>query len=149
MANYCTNEDIQVLLQMNSSFSASTTPTSTQVETEIDNITKEIDVYLRAIGITSQPIDTNVLGMLKKYCGYGVACRVGMSFQRNEEGVRGTQAEFYCQKYQEFLDKILEHPEIITDTVDASDLFISNQVQDGTITENDLNKKYIVEDFKV
>ena len=151
MANYCTAGDIKVLLHMKNDFddSTPTEPSLTEVNTEIDNITKEIDSHLRAIGLTAQPTDTNILGMLKKYAGYGSACRVGMTYLRNKENVGSTQSEFYCQKYSDFLEKILKHPEIITDSQAGNALFLENQVTDGTISESNLNSLYLNKDFEV
>lgn len=148
MGNYCTVGDVRVLLHYKSDFDGSSDPTVTEVNVEIDNITKEIDTYLRAIGLTSQPTDTNILGMLKKYAGYGTACRVGMSPQRNTENVGSTQAEFYCEKYSKFLENILEHPEIITNSQAGNALFVENQVTDGTISSDNLNSLYLDKDFE-
>ena len=66
MANYCTNAQVGVLL--GKTFSATTTPTDTQVDVIITETTKEIDTVLSSIGIAIQPTDTNILGMLQKYC---------------------------------------------------------------------------------
>lgn len=148
MANYCTAGDVKVLLHMKNDFDGSSDPTLTEVNVEIDNITKEIDTYLRAIGLSSQPTNVNILGMLKKYAGYGAACLVGMAFQRNTENVGSTQAEFYCEKYSKFLANILEHPEIITDSQAGNALFVENQVTDGTISESNLNSLYLDKDFE-
>jgi hypothetical protein len=148
MANYCTAEDVKVLLRMNEDFDATTTPTLTQVNQEIDNITKEIDVYLTSIGVTTQPTDSNVLGMLRKYAGYGSACRVGMTYKRNSDSVKDSQADHYCEKYSEFLEFIRNNPDLFLDSTGGA-LYFTNQVNDGEITQDDLDDLLTDLDFEV
>ena len=77
MSNYCTAEDVQVLLGFASAFSTTSVPTLTQVNSIISDVTNEIDFTLASVGITTQPTDTRLLGRLHIACKYGVACQVG------------------------------------------------------------------------
>ena len=148
MANYCNAEDVQVKLGFTNEFSVTTKPTLTQVETLIDSTTKEIDSYLYASGVTTQPTDTNVLGKLKEVCSYGAAARVGMGYHSNNESISGTQAREYWDFYKEYLNEIKEMPELYG--AGGSTSFISNQVTDGTYSESDFEAQFFdpVEGFK-
>lgn len=146
MANYCTYTDVATLLQL--TFDATSQPTNTQVTEIITQVTAEIDTYLNSIGITSQPTNTAFLSMLKKQCGYGSACTVGMTYFGNAQGVIGTQPDYYCINYERFLDKIINKPEIFQklDGVESTQ-YLENQVTSGSKTESQINKTYVTNDF--
>lgn len=148
MSNYCTYSDVEVLL--NKQFNASTTPTSTQVTEVITQITQEIDTILYVVGITAQPTDTNILGMLKKFCSFGSAGIVGISYFRNASGVSGSNADWYYTEYKEFLQKLKDDPEILGIVADTESLTCANQVTDGTYSEDDMEDLIMPsEDFEV
>jgi hypothetical protein len=148
MANYCTASEIQVLLGFPDAFSANTRPTETQVNTEITNVTGEIDFVLSGVGITVQPTNTNVLARLRNACTYGVACRVGMSYFRNNTGVNDTQPGHFCQRYQEILEEIKATPELYGSVTGDDIMVISSHVLDGTYTETEVNDILIEDEFK-
>lgn len=135
MSSYCSSSHVGVLL--NKTFDATSTPTSTQVDVIIDQTTNEIDTVLYSIGVTSQPTDTNLLGILEKYCSFGSAGAVGMAYFRNAGGVEKTNADWYYSKYEWFLKELKESPELFGIVSDAETMIISNQVLDGTYTEEE------------
>ena len=148
MSNYTTNAKVSVLL--GKSFDASTTPTSTQVDVIIGQITGEIDTILNSIGITSQPTDTNILAMLDKYASFGSAGITGMTYFRNANDVNSSNAEWYYSKYEAFLKKLMENPELLGIITGSTQLVVSNQVLDGTYTESEQNDILLSsEDYEV
>lgn len=148
MANYCSNDDVSVLLGLDS-FSSTTRPTSTQVTSIITDITNEIDFVLSGVGITTQPTDSRLLGRLSNACKYGTACQVAMSAYGNSLSVDGSQGDKFCEKYQEILDEIKENPELYGAVTGDTSMYISNQVIDGTWTEDDNEDRFLSEDYEV
>lgn len=148
MGNYCAQDDIKAALGYMDDFSSGSRPTLTQVNTIISDITNEIDFYLRSVGITSQPTDSNILGRLSKACIFGSAADIGFGYLNNSQTVDGTLAHYYKEKYQNILDEIKESPEIYGLVVDAESVYSSNQVIDGTYTEDENNDNYIDSNFK-
>jgi hypothetical protein len=146
MANYCSNEDVAVLIGYDN-FSSLTRPTSTQVTSIITDITNEIDFVLASIGVTTQPTDTRLLGGLAIACKYGAACQVAVSGYGNAQSIDGSQGDKFCEKYKEILDDIKENPELYGTVTGDSTMFLSNQVTDGTYTETNIDNRYISEDF--
>lgn len=136
MANYCTVDDIQVLLQ--NTFNSTSSPTQTQVEREIDQITNEIDFTLASVGITTQPTDTRLLARLRNACSYGVACRVGMSWFGNNTAVDDTQPGHYCERYQAILDDIKDNPAHYGLVTGDETNYMDSNVLDGTDSEDDI-----------
>lgn len=147
MANYTTYADVAVLLGIDN-FSATSRPTSTQVNSIIADVTNEIDFTLAGVGITTQPTDTKLLGRLSIACKYGVACQVAMSAYGNSTGVDGSQGDKFCEKYKEILDDIKENPEMYGLVTGNSAVYISNQVEDGTFTEVETKALFLDEDYK-
>jgi hypothetical protein len=148
MANYCISSDIKVALGYPNDYSSSSRPTLAEVNTIITDITNEIDLYLRSVGISSQPTDANILGRLSKACIYGSAADVGFGFLNQSQSVDGTLAHYYKEKYQAILDEIKKKPEIYGLVVDAESLYASNQVLDNTYSEDEINDNYLSSDFE-
>lgn len=136
MSNYCTNAHVGVLL--GKTFDATKTPTSTEVDVIIDQITKEIDSVLYSIGVTSQPTDLNLLGMLQKYCSFGSAGVTGMTYFRNTNDIVGSNPEWYYGKYEKFLEDLVERPELFGIVTGAETIAVSSNVLDGTYTEDEI-----------
>lgn len=150
MANYCTSIEVKnLLLLITSDFDANTDWTKVDVDQMITNITGEIDTYLTSVGVGIQPTNTNLLNMLKKYAAYGVACPLAMSYKINNADVDKSQAQFYCDSYQKFLDKIVSNPEIFLSIEGQEGFYMSNQVSDGSTTETNIEANYIPMDYKV
>lgn len=142
MANYCTYSDVSALY--GTTYTASTTPTSTQVTAWITLITSEIDTVLYKIGITSQPTDTDALNVLKIYCSFGTACLVGMVHYHNSVKINDTKPVNFCQKYKEFI----EDPSILLNILGPSSDGVSNIVLDGTKTEDEIEKTFLDNDYE-
>lgn len=149
MADYCTAEDVQVLLGYDEAFDANTRPTLTQVESQINFVTNEIDFTLASVGVTTQPTDTRILGRLAQACQYGSACNVGMSGFGNSDSVNDSQPGFYCDKYQAILDDIKARPGDYGLVTGDDNEFIANQVTDGTYTESQMNDLYQSPNYEV
>jgi hypothetical protein len=148
MANYTDAESVAVLLGMDN-FSSGSRPTLAQVTAILEDVTNEIDFTLSAVGITTQPTDTRLLGRLSTACKYGTACQVGMSAFGNSTGVDGSQPDKYCEKYQAILDDIKENPENYGAVTGDSASYISNQVTDGTITETEQTALFLANEYEV
>ncbi len=148
MSNYTTAENVAVLLGFDN-FSSSTRPTQAQVNSIIADVTNEIDFVLSAVGITTQPTDTKLLGRLSIACKYGVACQVAMSTFGNSTGVDGSQGDKYCEKYKEILDDIKDNPTLYGVVTGDSGMYISNVVSDGTYTETKIKDLYLDENYEV
>lgn len=146
MANYTTANEVAVLIGYDN-FSSTTRPTDTQVNTIIANVTNEIDFMLASIGVTTQPTDTRLLGRLAIACKYGVACQVAISGYGNVDSVDGSQGDKFCENYKEILDDIKNNPENYGAVTGDSSMYMSNQVTDGTISEDDYNNRFISEDY--
>jgi hypothetical protein len=148
MANYTDAESVAVLLGLDN-FSSGTRPTLTQVNAILADVTNEIDFALSSIGITTQPTDTRLLGRLSLMCKYGTACQVGMAAFGNSTGVDGSQPDKYCEKYQLMLDDIKDNPANYGVVTGDSAMYMSNQVTDGTISENDQTALYLPNTYEV
>jgi hypothetical protein len=133
---YCEAEDVSVLLGLDN-FSSSTRPKLTQVNTIIADITSEIDFTLQSVGITNPPTDTRILGRLSIMCKMGTASHVGFSAFGNSKSVDNSQPDKYWQSYQSMLGEITSKPELYGAVSGDSNLFVSNQVLDGTHTETE------------
>lgn len=147
MANYCSADDIMVALGYTDSFSASTRPTLTQVNTIISNITNELDLYLNMIGIASQPTDTRMLGKLKEACTLGSSARVGFGYIDIHGGLDNTLPKIYWDRYNELLKEIKENPEIFGITGGGT-TFITSNVIDGTYTESETKALFQEMEYK-
>ena len=147
MSNYCTAADVSVLLGVDT-FGATTRPTSTQVNSIIANVTNEIDFVLAAVGITTQPTDTKILGRLAIACKYGVAAQVGMSGYGNAMSVDNSQADKYQQRYQEILDEIKASPELYGQITGDSGMYMSGPVADGTWTSDEVEDRFLPDDYE-
>jgi len=147
MSNYCGAEDVSILLGLDS-FSTTTRPALSQVNSIIADVTNEIDFVLSGVGITTQPTDARLLGRLSIACKYGVACQVAMSAYGNAVSVDGSQGDKYCTKYQDILTDIKNNPEMYGSVTGDSTAYMSNPVLDGTYTEAQLNSEYLSKDYK-
>ena len=107
---YCSADDVQVRMGFPDSFAASTRPTLTQVNSLIEQVSAEIDIYLAKAGIASVT-DAKLLLMLKLKASAGAACKVGFTYFGNNNPVENSQASTYCKEYAEFLDLIKTNPE--------------------------------------
>lgn len=141
MANYCVAEDVQVALGYQDSFSTSTHPTLVQVNSIIDEITNEIDLYMNMIGIATQPTDARILARLKSACIIGSSARVGFYFLNNASNVDNTLADKYWTRYQEILKEIQDKPDIYGATAGGNG-YIDSTVINGTMTEIDTNNLF-------
>jgi hypothetical protein len=148
MANYCSAEDVNVLLGFDVAFDANSRPTLTQVNTWITIVTKKIDFTLKAVGISTQPTDSDILGQLNDVCALGVACRIGMSGMSNNTSVEDSQPGYYCEAFQKALDEIKSNPEEYGLITGDETLYMSNQVTDGTETKEEYNDSFQAEDYE-
>lgn len=150
MADYCTVTDIEVLLGFEEGlFSVTSRPTLTAVQREIDQVTQEIDFVLASVGITTQPTDTRVLGRLRNCCQFGVAWKIGYSSFGNNTGVDDSQPDTYRQQYQDCLQDIRDNPNLYGAVTGDEAIYISNQVTDGTTTEDAQVSEYVTKDYEV
>jgi hypothetical protein len=143
---YCTASDIAIQLGVDT-YTATTRPTLTQINSIIDNISGEIDFHLSAIGITS-PTDVRVLSKLKNICIDGVACRVGFSNFGNNQGVDNTQPNHYCKNYKESLNEMKEDPSLYGITTGNESVIFSSNVLDGTLDEADANNLMLDDTYR-
>ena len=146
MANYCDVEYVGVLLDQN--FDSETRPTSDQVDSIIGRVTNDIDFTLKSIGVTVQPTDSTLLGKLEILCSYGVACQVGMSYFGNNDGVDDTQPGYYCEAYKEGIQDIKDNPSDYGAVTGDSTVLLTSNVLDGTDSEDDIEDRYIDEDYE-
>ena len=142
MSNYCTHAQIAVLLEKKGGFDTDKTPTATQVDDIIDQTTNEIDTVLSSIGITAQPTDGKLLATLEKYCSFGAAGVVGITYFSNTSTTNDSKPEWYYSKYEKFLEMLRDDPEIFGIISDSEGIYASNQVTDGTISEDDFNDMF-------
>lgn len=128
MSNYCTASDVQVLAGYPIAFNdlgtgaGSSKPTLAQVTANITDVTNEIDLYLTRIGITTQPTDTKILGKLKIGCKYGSAALSGFGYLSQATNQSGTKPKTFWDIYREFLQEIIDSPEIYVTTTGNSGL---------------------------
>ena len=114
MADYCAVTDVQTNMQNFSTFSESTDPSSTEVETFCGQITAEINARMNAVGITTPVTDTEKLKLLKLISLDGVIALVLNSLEmESEEGARRQQ------RYDAALKRIEKAPAIIEETSEA------------------------------
>jgi len=150
MANYCSASDVQVALGYQSAFDASSRPTLTQVTQIITDTTNEIDLYLNSVGITTQPTSTVILGRLSQACKFGASAQVGFGYLNNAGSVPGTLADTYWTRYNEILQEIKNSPELYGGAGSTNtDMFMSNQVEDGTYTEDEIDDLYLSPGFNI
>ena len=149
MANYCSAEDVSILLGLDN-FSSETRPTLTQVNSIISDVTNEIDFVLAGV-ITTQPTDARILGRLSIACKMGVACQVGLSgFGGTPDSVDNSQPDKYCRQYQAILEEIKTMPELYgIVTGDSTSFYISNQVTDGTKTAAQVSARLTPDNYEV
>jgi hypothetical protein len=133
MANYCSNEDVSVLLRVDA-FTATSRPTATQVQAVIEDVTNEIDFVLAGIGIATQPTDTKILGRLTIACKTGVAAQIEVDKDKKAA---------YETKYQAILKEITNKPEMYGSITGNETAYMSNNVTDGTNTEAEIAEKFI------
>jgi hypothetical protein len=148
VANYCSAEDVQVLLGNDIAYDANSRPTLTQVNNWIGIVTKKIDFTLKSVGITTQPTDTDILGQLNDICAQGVACRIGMAGFGNNTSVEDSQPGYYCKAFEEALKDIKERPEDYGLITGDDTVYMNNIVTDGTITEDEYNERFQDEDYE-
>lgn len=148
MANYCKAEDVSVLLGLDT-FSATTRPTLSQVNSIIADVTNEIDFILAGVGITTQPTDTRILGRLAIACKMGVACQVGLSAFGNATGVDNSQPDKFCTQYQAILLEIKNSPELYSNISGDNTMYLSNPVADGTTTEAAVKSRITPDNYEV
>jgi hypothetical protein len=140
---YCSADDVSTALGL-SSFSSSTKPTLTQVNTIITLITSEIDTMLLSSGISTPITNADQLNCLKLKCISGSACRTGFTYFTNNNGVENTQPNYYCKEYQDFKDMLLKEKDTSIFTYGTSiDGKVSSNVIDGTYTETELEDDLI------
>jgi len=124
MANYCTAENIKVMVGFTKDFdnSTSTRPTLTELNEIISMITGIIDLQLSVVGITSQLTNLNVLAKLKLGCIWGVCANAGFgSPQMNNRG--DSTPKTYQELFDSFLKEIIDSPNIYTQKIDSDPLF--------------------------
>lgn len=130
--SYCQSSDVGVLLGL--TYDANSVPTLTQVNSVIDQVSAEIDMNLRQIGITSVS-DATVLLYLKMVCAKGSACYIGSVYFNNIQNVNGTISNFYCIAYKEELKKIIDNPAIMGAA--GGSIEVHSDVIDGLNSEAD------------
>jgi hypothetical protein len=136
---YCSAEDVQGMLGYDTTYSATTKPTLTQVNDIITNITSEIDSRLECISVTVPVTDSNVLNVIERYCKLGSAGLVGLTYYSSNNNIDGGQSDYFYKDYKQWLKDITNNPELLGVSADASSIIASNQVVDGTMTEAELN----------
>lgn len=141
MSNYCSVSEIEIFLYGgNLTFSASTKPTLVQVTDIIDQVTNEIDLVLEVIHITNQPTSAKILAYLKKICIWGTAGRIGNTNNSTTTSyAKDTRIGYYLEKYEAELEKIASGNSFLGAVTDTDSLLVSNNVLDGTYTEEDIN----------
>jgi len=137
---YCLANDIKVLLGHTADYSTATIPKLTEIQTEIDNISNEIDFVLKAVGIVTTPTDAATLGRLKVACSFGAAGRIGYSGFGNNSGTDNTQPNFYWNEYQKIITEIKTSPELYGAVTGETTSFIENGFE---------SQNYIDADYKV
>lgn len=130
--SYCSASDVGVLLGL--TYDANSQPTLAQVNSIINQVSAEIDMTLRQIGIIS-PSDATILLYLQMVCAKGVACYVGATYFNNIQNVNGTISNFYCTMYKEELKKIIDNPAIMGAA--GGTIEIHSDVIDGVNSESD------------
>jgi len=136
LADYCNVSDITMSCG-SLSFSATTKPTLVEVENRISDITNEIDFVLYGAGIKEQPTDARILGRLKEACRLGVSGWVLYSRYGNSE--KNNQGNKYLEKYEQILEDIKSNPNNYGAITGFETISMSNQVLDGTYTEEQNN----------
>lgn len=131
--SYCTPSDVGILLQL--TYSATTQPTTTQVQSICDQVSAEIDLKLKQIGVASVT-DSTLLSYLKLVCSQGVACFVGSTYFNNIQNTSGTISNFYCTNYKQKLDEIVNNPDMFTSA--GGTIAFSSNVTEGTTDEDDI-----------
>lgn len=142
---YCTAADIGVILQL--TYSTTSQPTQVQVEAIIDQVAAEIDLRLQTAGLSLPVSDATTLQYLKTQNINGAVCRVGMSYKRNADSVTGTQADYFCQLYKDFITEIKETPEDIVGIIGGGTVYTGSNVLDGVVTEEHVTDNMVKDDF--
>ena len=140
--SYCLSADVGVLLCL--TYNATSQPTQTQVESIIDQVSAEIDMTLRTIGIVGVT-DAPILKYLKMVCAKGSACYVGSVYFNNIQSVGGTISNFYCTMYKDELKKIVENPSIMGAA--GGTVAIGSNVIDGVTTMTEVDNLFIDDRF--
>lgn len=148
MSNYCSAESVAVLAGLDP-FSDTTRPTLTQVNAIIADVTNDLDFALSAIGVTTQPTDTKLLGRLAIACKYGTACQVVISAYGNSTGIDGSQGDKFCDKYGEYLKDIQTNPQLYGAVTGDSSSYVSGLTLDGSWTEEGIKDLYLDENYEV
>jgi hypothetical protein len=148
MANYCTAEDIQIILGFKTAYDTNSRPTLIQINSIITDITNEIDLQLSVIDINSQPTDSRILSKLKNGCIWGSAARAGYGSLNLGASTSETKPRTYYDLYKTFLDDIIAKPEIYASTAGTDSMYASNPVIDGSFSEKEVNKILQPERYK-
>lgn len=143
--SYCTAADIGVMLQL--SYSASSQPTQTQVEAIIDQVSAEIDLRLKTAGVSLPITDATLLSYLKEQNINGAVCRTGLIYKKNSESVTGTQPEYFCQLFKDFITEMKDSPETLLSGLDIGTVQTGSNVLDGVITEDHIKNMTVKDNF--
>jgi hypothetical protein len=151
--NYCTANEVKLFLGSNITFSDTapiSKPTLTEANNMITDITNDIDLQLSVIGINSQPTDARILSRLKRICLYGVAGHIGIQFNAtNNPNPETSRTNYYLSQYEKLLKQITDNPEVYGVVTGSDDYcIVSNNVLDGSRTEDDIMSNFVSEDFK-
>lgn len=111
---YCTTSDVQALNTKRPAYSASTTPTSTQVSSFVDQIAAEIDTVLEGRGfttpVTSATTSEKFVAWLLALNARGAAALAEQAQFPDRASVQGTvgSASVYWAQYREGLKYLKE-----------------------------------------
>jgi len=145
--NYCAVADIQLAMG-GITFSSTSKPTLTQITDMIADCSGEIDLAFDSIGIQIIT-STKILSWAKRTCIYGVAGQASIQFNATTMvNGQGSRTNEYLKAYEKRIDSITKTPELFGVTADVSSNPISNQVLDGTITEQKMIDNTSFEKFK-
>ena len=140
---YCLASDVGVLLGL--TYNATSLPTETQVNSIIDQVSAEINMTLRTIGVVTVT-DATVLSYLKMVCAKGSACYVGGVYFNNIQSTGGTISNFYCQSYKEELKKMIDNPAILG--VAGGTIAFGSNVTDGVTSFDEADSMQIDNRFR-
>lgn len=109
--SYCDATDVQALVSPGRAYSASTTPTSTQVALYIGWVAAELDSILAAQGITT-PVTTpaNAVTALESWNAIGAAAYAEEAAFTQAAPNTSQRGGIWRQKYEEVKKQLREHP---------------------------------------
>lgn len=140
---YCDYNDVGMMLGV--TFSSDSQPSSTRVTEITVMITSEINVTLKGAGIGLPVSGTDFYNVVKLHCMKGSAAVAGITLYSNTEDVDGSQGSDYKKDYMAFLLDLKTNPDRYKET--AKESYISNQVIDGTYTEEEISETLIWNDW--